>query len=337
MEPLRSPSVDSEEFLADSNALYHCTWGSPRLRRLENVLLINLTLTNIGTSIASVMVIVGSFHGHWIFGHAGCYAYGIGFGASALASFNSMAAISIQMYREITCRLPRGQTGSKLRGVTTYLLVVWTNSFIWVIGPVFGWGRYILESTGTSCTFDFLTPTLKDTSFVLSLACFGFLLPLLMIVITNVRLFRHIHMVSSNLKKFKVDRFPTKSQKLVRIAQMTLSTVIVFVVPWLPYVIVAMIGVFGDKELLTPLVAGVPVLAAKTYPMFTPLLYITYHKELRSVLMRRIRRRRTARFPQRRSPVSRGDRINVIAIDLLPVTESRLTSCGPDEIMLSEF
>ena len=42
------------------------------------------------------------------------------------------------------------------------IVFVWLYSFIWSSPPLIGWNRYTFEGFGTSCSFDYLTDTLKS-------------------------------------------------------------------------------------------------------------------------------------------------------------------------------
>ena len=59
----------------------------------------------------------------------------------------------------------------------------WFYGSIWIIPPLFGWNRFILEGFGTSCTFDYISKDLWDQVFIFVLVIGGFVIPLLVIII----------------------------------------------------------------------------------------------------------------------------------------------------------
>lgn len=60
----------------------------------------------------------------------------------------------------------------------------WLYGSIWIMPPLFGWNRFILEGFGTSCTFDYVSKNRWDQTFIFILILGGFILPLLVIIIS---------------------------------------------------------------------------------------------------------------------------------------------------------
>jgi r-opsin len=54
---------------------------------------------------------------------------------------------------------------------------------VWIMPPLFGWNRFILEGFGTSCTFDYVSTNFADRLFILLLVTGGFFIPLSVIVL----------------------------------------------------------------------------------------------------------------------------------------------------------
>lgn len=147
--------------------------------------------------------------------------------------------------------------------------------------PVFGWGCYSLEGTGTSCTFDYITRTSENISFVMAMFMFNFILPLCIIVVCYVCIFTFIRRCNTEL--LSMDILPTDSRiRLLRteynVAKIGLTAIVIFCVSWIPYSVVSLVALFGDATLITPLVAGVPVLFAKASAMYNPIIYICSHR-----------------------------------------------------------
>jgi r-opsin len=53
-----------------------------------------------------------------------------------------------------------------------------------MIPPLFGWNRFIFEGFGTTCTFDYISKGVWDRLYMLILVIDGFLIPLLIILIS---------------------------------------------------------------------------------------------------------------------------------------------------------
>ncbi|KAK6171411.1 hypothetical protein SNE40_019605 [Patella caerulea] len=70
-----------------------------------------------------------------------------------------------------------------------------------------------------------------------------------------------------------------------------LITVGVFCISWVPYVIIAMIGQFGNQSLLTPQLSVVPQLVAKMSTVTNPILYSLSHPVVRRKLFLKLKHR----------------------------------------------
>jgi r-opsin len=55
---------------------------------------------------------------------------------------------------------------------------------IWIIPPLLGWNRFIFEGFGTTCTFDYISKNVWDRLYVMILVTGGFLIPLLIIIVS---------------------------------------------------------------------------------------------------------------------------------------------------------
>jgi len=66
--------------------------------------------------------------------------------------------------------------------------------------------------------------------------------------------------------------------------QMAALMIILFIASWLPYAVVAMFGIVGLSELVTPYSAELPVMLAKASAIWNPLVYAMKHPRYRSSL-----------------------------------------------------
>ena len=70
----------------------------------------------------------------------------------------------------------------------------------------------------------------------------------------------------------------------MKIAKVALTNVFLWVCAWTPYALVVMIGQFGNRSLLTPLVSQIPSMLAKTCSCFNPIVYAISHPKFREAL-----------------------------------------------------
>jgi len=60
--------------------------------------------------------------------------------------------------------------------------------------------------------------------------------------------------------------------------------IVLFIVSWLPYCLIAMFGIVGLGHLVTPYSAELPVMLAKASAMWNPILFALKHPRYRSAL-----------------------------------------------------
>ena len=66
-----------------------------------------------------------------------------------------------------------------------------------------------------------------------------------------------------------------------RIAKVALMNVLIWVLAWTPYAGVALTGVFGNKQAVTPLVSQIPSFLAKLASCLNPLVMMMSHPKYR--------------------------------------------------------
>lgn len=227
---------------------------------------------------------------------SGCYAYAFVGSCTSFVSINTLAAIALDRCLVIVKGLPwKGRLSGKalLRSVA----FIWIYSILWASTPFFGFGRYILEGTNTSCSFDFLTRDSNNKIYVLSIFAAHFAIPLVTIVVSYTLIYRAI---LEHKREFKIasrvfgeqDRplqISKRSKQSVmneaRIARVALIVISVFCLSWAPYACIALIGLFGDQSLITRLSVGIPCVLAKFSTVLNPLIYALLHPNFRKSLL----------------------------------------------------
>ncbi|XP_013405920.1 rhodopsin, GQ-coupled-like [Lingula anatina] len=250
---------------------------SKALRTPGNFLLVNMSFSNVMMSTAVPMVTVASFEG--------CDIHAVIMGGFGLMTINTMAAIAAEKYYAIV-RMSQIQTSWKQ--LVKYLIMVWINSALWVLLPVVGWGRYILEGLGTACCFDFLTQTSNNRAFVMALVAGGAVLPLSVIVSFYIGIYVHVRSHSNKMRKMNVQKHDKKFhlRSEIKIVQMTLILLVIYLIAWTPYVVVALMGIFGYEEKLDRVTSTIPAMVAKASALYNPIVYLCYHRGFQSELRR---------------------------------------------------
>ncbi|XP_061175787.1 rhodopsin-like [Saccostrea echinata] len=260
------------------------------LRTSSNVFIINLSVANLMMSLIDFpLLIIASFIQDWPFGKTVCDVYATLTGLCGLVTINSLTVIAVDRYRAIVMRVNSADPAPKWK---TYkaTLVIWTYAFIWAISPVMGWNKYQLEGVRTTCTFDYLTRDKRTISFIVAIATFEFIIPVIVIILAyfkivtamivrrrNLSMSKHSENASLNIR---MQRYRVRAE--IRTALIIIGLVCLFVVSWLPYTVTAMIGLFGDQSLITPYLSSVAGLVAKTSTVFNPIVYAIIHPKFKT-------------------------------------------------------
>jgi r-opsin len=74
----------------------------------------------------------------------------------------------------------------------------------------------------------------------------------------------------------------------IRIAKTAFTIFFLFVCAWTPYAVVALIGAFGNRQLLTPIVTMIPAVCCKIVSCIDPWIYAISHPRYRAALEKRM-------------------------------------------------
>jgi len=206
-------------------------------------------------------------------------------------SINTLAVIAVDRCFVIVRLLPLHNRMSRKTFITV-ITFLWLYSILWACAPFYGFGRYILEGTNTSCTFDFLTRTLNVRIYVIGIFFAHFIVPVIVIIVSYILIFRKIVQYKNELieatKVHDEQEVPLKTRKIIsgfshetKTARVSIIVITVFCVSWTPYAIVALIGEFGDASSVTRLVSGIPCVFAKFSTIVNPLVYALLHPNFR--------------------------------------------------------
>ena len=226
-----------------------------------------------------------------IFFFAVCVLYGFCGAMFGLLSINTIAAVSLDRYLVIT-RTTGVSRSKNPRQTYCMLLIAWFNSLIWSIPPLLGWNRYALEGFQTSCSFDYLTPTRNYRSLVVSMCLCGFVIPLFIIIFCYAYIYNTVHThectfrATSKRLEAKVilggrERLYSTELRMVKTAMLVL---LFYLISWMPYAVVSLMGVFGYSHYLKPLSSVIPGIMAKMSSIYNPFIYTISHHRFRKKL-----------------------------------------------------
>ncbi|XP_060064186.1 rhodopsin, GQ-coupled-like [Ylistrum balloti] len=281
------------QFVLISISLVWMFYRFRSLRNSSNFLVLNLSIADLMMAIGNLPAFaVASFNMRWVFSNIGCQLYGFIGSLASLASITTLTLIAIERSIVIVHQLPWYKKTS-VRTVLLFVVFSWLYSAFWSIAPLLGWGRYILEGSQASCTFDFISQQTRYRSFSISLMTGCFFIPLVIIFVCYISIFLKVALhereidqltMTHNSKLYfpNISRERRKQKREFKTAKIAFGIILVFCFSWLPYAVFAMIGSFGgDLQLVTPLAVSVIGLCAKIATAVNPILYALIHPKYR--------------------------------------------------------
>ena len=213
---------------------------------------------------------------------SGCDSYAVLVAISSLTSINTMTVVAVDRFLVIA-NPTRAAQYITYKTAIICCLMTWLLSTFWACMPLIGWNRYVLEGLPVSCTFDYLAQTKSAKAFIIVLAFGNFLLPLTVMVACYTRVFvivcRHQRELRNMREHTRMNGNvkTTPSRVEVKVAKISVLILIIFVISWSSYAIIALLYVFGLIENVSPYIASLSGLFAKASSVYNPFVYAISH------------------------------------------------------------
>ncbi|XP_067091788.1 melanopsin-A [Osmerus mordax] len=269
---------------------------SRSLRTPANMFIINLAITDLLMCVTQAPIFfTTSMHKRWIFGEKGCELYAFCGALFGICSMITLTVIAVDRYFVIT--RPLASIGVMSRKRAFLILVgAWLYSLGWSLPPFFGWSAYVPEGLLTSCTWDYVTFTPSVRAYTMLLFIFVFFIPLIIIMYCYVFIFKAIRHTNKAVCKVGgsngSSRDSIKSFRRLKnewkMAKIALIVILLYVISWSPYSIVALTAFAGYADILTPYMNSVPAVIAKASAIHNPIIYAITHPKYRLALAKYI-------------------------------------------------
>uniref|UniRef100_A0A674HYX6 Opsin 4 n=1 Tax=Terrapene triunguis TaxID=2587831 RepID=A0A674HYX6_9SAUR len=263
---------------------------SRSLRTPANMFIINLAISDFLMSITQAPIFfTTSLHKRWIFGKKGCELYAFCGALFGITSMITLMAIALDRYFVITRPLASIVVMSKKKALII-LLGVWLYSLAWSLPPFFGWSAYVPEGLLTSCSWDYVTFTPSVRAYTMLLFCFVFFIPLIAIIYSYVFIFKAIKNTNEAVQNIGSDANKVSQRQYQRMknewkmAKIALIVILLYVISWAPYSVVALVAFAGYSHLLTPFMNTVPAVIAKASAIHNPIIYAITHPKYRMAI-----------------------------------------------------
>ncbi|XP_070577984.1 visual pigment-like receptor peropsin [Ptychodera flava] len=272
-----------------NNLLVIMAWVKNKsLRTPVNMFLINLCIGDFTVSVfGTPFAFAANVAGKWLYGEVGCSWYAFINTAAGTSAIITLTAISLERYYVVVHPLQAHKIQT-VRFSTLGVILIWLVTLCIALPPVFGWGHYGPEGPGTCCSVNWESEEIVDVTYIIFIFTTVLLIPLTVIIYCYVSICYAVY------KSHRM--FTSHSNNRVRlemkIVAMTVLLVACFLICWSPYAILSLYVAFGNADKITPTVAFVPSIFAKTSTMYNPVIYFAMNKQFREALCKMICYRR---------------------------------------------
>lgn len=125
----------------------------------------------------------------WLFGRLGCTITAFLIFWSGSVTIYTLAALSHGHYESLKSQI-MGRKMPTIRQSCFKVFMCNLIALLWTLMPVFGWSSYSLEGIGTSCSIQWTEKSFNVKSFSITVLITVFVIPLLVIIIYNIKLIR---------------------------------------------------------------------------------------------------------------------------------------------------
>lgn len=231
--------------------------------------------------------------------------YGFFGGLTGTVSIMTLAAISLDRYYVIVHPLNAAVKTTKQRA-RIWIGLIWMYGFMFSIIPVLdlGYNRYVPEGYLTSCSFDYMTDEKKGKGFILMFFTAAWCIPFTTISYCYVKILMAVW-VTSEMAASRFGQEEEKRKTEIRLGYVVIGVIVLWFLSWTPYAMVALLGVFDQKEYVTPLITMIPALFCKSASCMDPWIYAITHPRFKNELTKLLSRKK-ARKLERDNGVKKG-------------------------------
>ncbi|KAK7790844.1 hypothetical protein R5R35_010719 [Gryllus longicercus] len=275
---------------------------SRALRTPANILVLNLAVSDFFLLLDMVLFIYNSVLLGPALGHVGCQLYGFVGGLTGTVSIVTLALIAYDRFNVIVFPMEPSRKTSHA-SARAMVLCAWLYGATFSSLPLTGIGvsPYTPEGYLTSCSFDYMSRNYVNRVYIFTFFSAAWVLPLCVITFCYSRIYYMVIRTSDVAGAVDSQRHCREEEKKrseLKLAGVVAGVVVLWFVSWTPYAVVALLGITGRHDLITPLSSMVPALFCKTASCIDPFVYAVTHPRFRKEL-RSLWRARRKKKPER--------------------------------------
>ncbi|ELT88736.1 hypothetical protein CAPTEDRAFT_131359 [Capitella teleta] len=213
---------------------------TPQLRaQFNHVLTLSLFVLDTLISLFVMPLDISSYiQGHWPIGDTFCQIHGVLSSSLMTASMLTLCAISMERCYSIHAPMHYAAHMTLPRTIAV-IICIWIQALLVSLMPLFGWNSYAYRSHRAQCSISWD----EHRSYVVLFSVFSFVLPGVTMVAMYSAIFRIARQSAQQIApEVSMATIPAISIHW-KAARTLLSLISVFLVSWLPYFVVALLGV----------------------------------------------------------------------------------------------
>nr|AXN75756.1 opsin [Renilla koellikeri] len=184
----------------------------------------------------------------WTSGHSGCVWYAFITTWVGLTAILQLTAVAYR--RAHTLASPVAPVESQY-GDLKFIIASWIIAFVTSLFPIFGWSAYVFEGFGLHCSILWTSAQIKHLSYSVFLLLFFFVIPVIIMVASYIRMFLVVKNLSSNAKQLWGQNAQWTQQSYLlqkRLTKQLLFVTTGFLVAWSPYAVACILKIFTNIE-----------------------------------------------------------------------------------------
>ena len=300
------------------------------LRSHSNILILSIAIGDwIQAVVAYPLGVIGILSKSWQTTGTTCSCYGF---IVAFLSFSTMlhhATFAIE--RAIVIKFSFSfSIVNKLK----YIIVgLWLFALIWSSLPLIGWSGYAPEGGRSVCSIDWQSSDPSAVAYICCIFVLFFVAPFITMVASYCSIYRNVKRMTQTAHNIWGEYAAQTLETILaesRTARMACIMSFCFLFAWTPYAAVSLYAIIRAPEpAISPLMATLPALFAKTAPCYNPLIYFMLFKKFRSSLRKVLRPLPICRRFLRQE--SSGGNMEVIS--RLTASDDKENTSKPNEVL----
>lgn len=170
---------------------------------------------------------------------------------------------------------------------------LWMFALLWSTFPLFGWSVYAPEGASVLCSIRWQSSDPSNIAYIACIFFFFYVGPIVAMVTAYSSIFRTVKRMTQNAHQmWGANAAPTLEAVRAesKTARMAFIMAFCFLFAWTPYAVVSLYAVIKvPKPIVSPLVAALPALFAKTAACYNPVIYFLVFKKFRVSLRQALR------------------------------------------------